>query len=154
MNTCATKCINAAKNEYILVGLKMSNLQIGIFWFFFQNHLYKYMMQMNWEKIRKHLKYGLFEGRISNGPVFKCSGFSIGYSYGRNHSKTGPVAIWTFLSKFQMVFDKMAAICADFKWLGFPVFRSHSKSRPFATQPLLDHSKSRQGQFFRSPLYI
>ena len=36
-----------------------------------------------------------------------------------------------FLSRFQMV------------WL--PEFRSHSKSRPFATQTLLDHSKSRLG---------
>ena len=27
--------------------------------------------------------------------------------------------------------------------VGFPDFRSHSKSRPFATQPLFDHLKSR-----------
>ena len=61
-------------------------------------------------EIRKHLKSGLFEGRISNGPVFKWSGFSY-----------QPFEIRTFLSGFQMVFDKMAAICPDFKWLGFRI---------------------------------
>ena len=30
--------------------------------------------------------------------------------------------------------------------VGLPDFRSHSKSRPFATQPVLDHSKSRLGR--------
>ena len=64
-------------------------------------------------EIRKHLKSGLFEGRISNGPVFKWSGFS--YGYGPNHLKTGPFEIQTFLFGFQMVVDKMAAICPDFK---------------------------------------
>ena len=37
----------------------------------------------------------------------------------------------------ELVLDKMAAICLD--------FRSHLKFRPFATQPLLDHLKSRLG---------
>ena len=109
-----------------------------------------------------------------------------------------PFKIRTFLSGFQMIFDKMAAISPDFfKWLGFQIsdpvpnpdylmvgfqrvlfsngqalamaiaivptiqkpdhanflseyqmvglldFRTHSKSRPFAIQPLLDHSKYR-----------
>ena len=72
-------------------------------------------------EIRKHLKSGLFEGRISNGLVFKWSGFSY-----------QPFEIRKFLSGFQMV--------------GLPDFRSHLKSRPFATQPVLDHSKSRLGQ--------
>ena len=61
------------------------------------------------------------------------------------HLKTRPFKIQTFFSEFQMVFEKMAAICPDFKWFGFD-FRPHSKSRPFANQPLLDHSKSRLGQ--------
>ena len=36
-----------------------------------------------------------------------------------NHSKTRPFKFWALLSRFQMVFDKMVAICLDFKWLGF-----------------------------------
>ena len=50
---------------------------------------------------------------------FKWSWFSYGYSYSPNHSKTGLFKIQTFLSGFQMAFDKMVAICPDFKWLGF-----------------------------------
>ena len=37
-----------------------------------------------------------------------------------------------------------------FQMVGLLDFRSHSKSRPFATQPIYDHSKSSLG--FRSPL--
>ena len=37
-------------------------------------------------------------------------------------------------------------ILSGFQMVGLPDFRSHSKSRPFATQPVLDHSKSRLGQ--------
>ena len=70
-------------------------------------------------KIRKHLKSRLFEGRISNGPVFKWSGFCNGYSYSPNYSKTGPFKIRPFLSGLQMVFDEMAVIFPDFKWLSF-----------------------------------
>ena len=68
-----------------------------------------------------------FEIRTFWRSDFKWSGFSY-----------QPFEIRTFLSGFQMFFDKMAAICPD--------FRSHSKSRPFATQPVLDHSKSRLGR--------
>ena len=71
-----------------------------------------------------HLKSGLFEGRISNGPVFKWSGFSY-----------QPFEIQTFLSGFQMVFDKMAAICLDFKWLGFRI--SYPIRNPDHLQPNL-----------------
>ena len=44
-------------------------------------------------KIWKHLKSRLFEGRISNGQVFKCQivkarCFNYGYSYGPNHLRT------------------------------------------------------------------
>ena len=85
-------------------------------------------------KIRKHLKSRLFENQISNGLVFKRSGLS----YGPNHLKS-------------------EHFCPDFKWLlakwwpfvrisdgwaGLLNFRSHSKSEPFANQPLFDHSKS------------
>ena len=44
-----------------------------------------------------------------------------------------------------MVFDKMAAICPNFKMIGAYRFRSHLKSRLFAIQPLFlfDHSKSK-----------
>ena len=65
-----------------------------------------------------HLKSGLFEGRISNGPVFEWSGFSFGFGYSPNYSKTRPFEIQMFLSGFQMVSEKMAAVCPDFKWLG------------------------------------
>ena len=37
-----------------------------------------------------HLKSGLFEGWISNGPVFKWLGFSNGYSYSPKHLITRP----------------------------------------------------------------
>ena len=86
-------------------------------------------------EVRKHLKSGFFEDRILNGPVFKWLGFSYGYSYSPNHLKTGPFEIQTFLSGFQMVFDKMAAICLDFKWLGFRI--SDSIQNPDHLQPNL-----------------
>ena len=38
-----------------------------------------------------------------------------------NHLKTGPFEIRTILSRFQMVFDQMAHIRKDFKWLGFQI---------------------------------
>ena len=53
--------------------------------------------------------------------------------------KTGPFEIWTFLSRLQIDFDKLSG----FQMVGLPDFRSCSKSRPFATQPIFDHSKSR-----------
>ena len=68
-------------------------------------------------EIRKHLESRLFEGWISNGPVFKC----LGFTYCVNHLKTGLFIIWTFLPEFQMVSDKMVAIFPDYKWLGFRI---------------------------------
>ena len=47
--------------------------------------------------------------------------------------KNGPFKIQTILSRFQMV--------------GLPDFRFHSKSRPFATQPLLDIQNTGQVGF-------
>ena len=49
--------------------------------------------------------------------------------------KTRSYETRTFMFRFQMVFDKMTAICPD--------FRSHLKSGPIATQPIFDHCKSR-----------
>ena len=66
-----------------------------------------------------HLKSRLFDGRISNGLVFKWSTFSYGYSSSSNHLKTGPFKSLMFLSGFQMFFDKIMTFCLNFKWLGF-----------------------------------
>ena len=49
-------------------------------------------------KIMKQLKSGLFEGQISNGPVFKWSGFTYGFC--PNHSKTILFKIHTFSFRF------------------------------------------------------
>ena len=65
------------------------------------------------------MKCRLFEGRILDGPVSKWSGISYDCSYSPNPLKTGPFEIRTFLSGFQMILDKMAGICPDFKLLGF-----------------------------------
>ena len=43
------------------------------------------------------------------------------YDYIPNHLKTGLFKLHTFLSGFQIFFDKMAAIYPDFKWLGLRV---------------------------------
>ena len=97
-------------------------------------------------EIWKHSKSALFEGHISNGTVFKWSGFSYSYSNSPNHLKTGPFKIWTFF-QISMVFDKMAAISPDFKWLGFrisdPIWNPTS-FWPFEIQNCSD---------FRSTLY-
>ena len=70
-------------------------------------------------EIPKQVKSGIFEGRISNGLVFKSSGFS--FCYSPNHLKTGQFKIRTILSGFQMVLVKMAPISSDFKWEGFHI---------------------------------
>ena len=97
------------------------------------------------------VKSGLFEGWISNGPVFKWSGCSNGHSYSPNHSKTRPFKIRTFLSRFPMDFYQMAAICLELKWLCLRIsdpiqnlYYLHSL-RPLKIQTRLD---------LRSPLYI
>ena len=82
--------------------------------------------------MRKHLKSGLFDDRISNGLVLKGSSYSL--SLGPNHPKTGPFEMHTFLFKFQMVFAMMAAISMDFRY--------YSEFGPLANQPLFDHSTS------------
>ena len=68
-------------------------------------------------KIRKHSKSRIFGDQISNGLVFNGSNLSYMHSL-----KTGPFKIWTIVSIFQMAVDKMvAAICLNFKWLGFQI---------------------------------
>ena len=42
-----------------------------------------------------------------------------------------------------MVFGKMAAICRDFKWLGFQISDPIQRSETFSTQPFFNNSKSR-----------
>ena len=54
--------------------------------------------------------------------------------------------ILTFLFRFQMVFDKTAAICLDFKLQGFRI-SNPLKSGPFATQPLLELQNPDQSGF-------
>ena len=63
------------------------------------------------------MKVGFQMVRFSNGLALALA---IG-SYSPNHLKNGTFKIWTFLSGFQMVFGKMAAIYPDFKWLGFQI---------------------------------
>ena len=99
---------------------------------------------------QKHLKSEIFEGQISNGPVLKWSGFSYGYS--PNHLKTRPFEVQTFLSRFQMVFDTMAAICPDSKWLGSQI--SEPIQNPDHLQPnLLLTFQNQTSPDFKFPLY-
>ena len=60
-----------------------------------------------------------------------------------DHSKAA-----TFLSRFQMVFDKMAPICLDFKWMGFRI------SDPICDPTSFGPFKIQTRSDFRSPLYI
>ena len=59
---------------------------------------------------------GLLEGKISNGLVFRAIVIPIAMV---QSFENRTIQIRTFMSCFQMVFDKMMAICPDFKWLGF-----------------------------------
>ena len=59
-------------------------------------------------EIREDLKFGFH--RIGHG-----------YSNGPNHWKARLFEIRMCFSGFQMVCDKMAAICPDFKWSGFQI---------------------------------
>ena len=79
-------------------------------------------------KIWKHLKSGLFEDRISNGLIFKGLIAMVSAIRKPDHSKSG------------CFFDKMLAICLEFKWLGF--WFSDLISGPIANKPILNHLKS------------
>ena len=92
--------------------VKVQNLHVLVFWEQWGSEIQTF-------KIWKHLKSRLFEDQISNGQVFKWLGFH--YGYRPNRSKTGTFEIRMFLSRFQMVFDKMVPTCPDFKWLGIGI---------------------------------
>ena len=83
-------------------------------------------------------EFRTFWGSISNGSVFKWSGFSYG-----PHSKTGPFKIRTFFVWISNSFWQNGSHLFKFQMVGLPDIRSHSKYRPFTTHPLCDHSKSR-----------
>ena len=55
-------------------------------------------------EIWKHLKTGIFEGWISNGQVFKWSGFSYGYGYSYGPTIEKPDHL------------KSRRFCLNFKW--------------------------------------
>ena len=70
------------------------------------------------------------EDQILNGP------FSMSWAiYGPNHSKSGH-----FCADFKWFLTKSGAF-VRFQRVGLLDFRSHSKSRPLANQPLFYHSK-------------
>ena len=85
-----------------------------------------------------HFESILFEGRISNGLVFKCRALAMAIVPSiqkLDHSKT-------FLSRFNF-FLQNGRHLSGFQMVELSDFRSHSKSGPYANQPLFDHSKSR-----------
>ena len=104
--------------------------------------MYKHCNQIQWGseirpcEIRKHLKSGLFEGRISNGPVFKWSGFS----YQPFEIRVDQPFGYQTSSKE----TKMAFICPVFIWLSCLVFKWHLTTRQFGIQPLFDHLNTEQ----------
>ena len=79
-------------------------------------------------EVWKHLKSGLFEGRISNDTDFKESEFSYGYSY--------TVGIWN-----PETFEIPTFRRSDFKWLGlsygYGYSLNHSKTGTFKIQTFL-----------------
>ena len=64
------------------------------------------------------IPYGHYNGNMKLGNI-RSHGWSLAIV--PTIWKTGPFEIPTFLSKFQIVFDKMATIFPDFKWLGFSI---------------------------------
>ena len=95
-------------------------------------------------EIQKHLNSWLFEHWISNGPVFKGSGYSCSYSYSPNHLKTGPFKNQTtwkhdILVRISNGFWQNGSQLSRFQIVELPDFRSHSKSWSLANQPLFEH---------------
>ena len=64
-----------------------------------------------------------------------------GFSYNPNNWKTEPFKIFMLLSGFQMVFNKMAAICPDFKWPGFKISDPIQNPDHLQTNLFFDHFK-------------
>ena len=93
-----------------------------------------------------HLKSGLFECWISNGPVLKWLGLSHAYSYKPNHSKFGCFCLdsrW-FLTKWRM-FVRISNGWASRFQISFKIWTicNLTSFQPFKIQTNLD---------FRSPL--
>ena len=49
---------------------------------------------------------------------------------------------WDSFVGFQIAFEKINAVCSDFKWVGLTLFRFHSKFGTFANWPLFDNYQS------------
>ena len=70
------------------------------------------------------LYIGIWNLNIQNSETFKFFyqiWNGLVYSYSPDYFKTWPFKIRKFCMNFKMVFDKMAAICLYFKWLGFRI---------------------------------
>ena len=97
-------------------------------------------------EIGKHLKPRLFEGLISNGPVLL-----ICPDQKTRPSKIRMFSICLFLSRVQMIFDKMVAqplVQISNGWAcGFQI---HLRLEPFSTQPF----EIKTSQDFQPPLYL
>ena len=90
-------------------------------------------------KIWKHLKSRLFEDRISNGPVFKGLGYRVCYSYGPDPFENRTIQNQDIFVQILNGFWKNGGHMTQFKMVGLRDFRSHSKSGPYANQPLFDY---------------
>ena len=111
--------------------LNIENIQnldfkVLVFWMVNISSVFRCHLTWEYQTICQLDNFGPFEHQtipvfVQPLYVFKWPGFSYGYSYSPNHSKTEPFEIQTFLSRFQMGLDKMAAICLDFEWLGFQI---------------------------------
>ena len=49
---------------------------------------------------------------------------------------------WDSFVGFQIAFEKINAVCSDFKWVGLKLFRFHSKFGTFANWSLFDNYQS------------
>ena len=81
-----------------------------------QKNIEVYIEQYSGDVKSDHVKSRLFEGHISNGWALAMAIAIVPTIQKPDHSKSG-----LFLFRFQMVFDKMAVICPDFKWVGFRI---------------------------------
>ena len=71
-----------------------------------------------------------YENQISNGPVFKESGYSLSIAMVPTISNPD------IFSRFQMVFGKILVVLIS--KVELPDFRSHMNFGPFANRPLFD----------------
>ena len=126
-------------NELLVLALRGSVINVTCFsstwyyriseWFFIQNRFSNFEMSM-FVQLTLHVIF-----------------FSNGRALAMAIAIVPTIWNWTiqnldFFVRISNGFWQMAAICLDLKWLGFRISDPFSKSRPFATQPLLDHLKS------------